>query len=156
MGFPVNVSKPVLCKAKRKHKHTQPWLISVNFKNSNICIHIHIFLCRISLFFSSSTFHGTSRSYGCVYPFSVIWPFDPCTRSSCTNACLGEAQSRFSRIGAYSRRFPRIDLDSRGGPTPILENRSLFSKIPRNRPRFSGGSSPDSRESEPILEDSHE
>lgn len=90
MGFPVNVYKPVLCKAKRKHKHTQPWLISVNFKNSNICIHItHIFLCRISLFFSSSTFHGTSRSYGCVYPFSVIWPFDPCTRSSCTNACLG-------------------------------------------------------------------
>ena len=57
-------------------------------------------------------------------------------------------EGRFARFG----RFSRIDLDSRGGPVPILENRTLFSKIRKNRPRFSERSSPDSRESEPILE----
>ena len=70
---------------------------------------------------------------------------------------LSENGGLFSRIFRISRifpprfgrfrRFPRIDLDSRGGPVPILENRTLFSKIPKNRLRFSGRSSPDSRES---------
>ena len=60
------------------------------------------------------------------------------------------------KIREIRKILENIGLDSRRGPAPILENRSLFLKIPKNRPRFSGRPSPDSRESNPILEDSEE